>query len=101
MQVIKPLWLNSAFIPFTKRSPLQIFETNELTRNGSQNIGDEHIHQSLVEEVVALFSPAQKGLKLAEQHQAGLGQTLLRLVVSTGQNKLLRDRTNYSQVVCF
>lgn len=55
---------------------------DELTRNGSQNIGDEHVHQSLVEKVVTVLGPAQDGLKLAQHHQAGLGQTLLRLVVS-------------------
>lgn len=60
----------------------------ELTRNGSQNIGDEHIHQSLVEKVVTVFSPAQNRFKLTQHHQAGLGQTLLRLIVSAGEHKL-------------
>lgn len=61
----------------------------ELTRNGSQNIGDEHIHQSLVEQVVTVFSPAQNRFKLTQHHQAGLGQALLRLIVSAGEHKLL------------
>lgn len=60
------------------------------TGNGSQNVGDEHIHQGLVEEVVTVFSPAQNRLKLTQHHQAGLGQTLLGLIVSAGGYKLFR-----------
>lgn len=63
---------------------------SELTRNGSQNIWDEHVHQGLVEKVVALFSPAQNRFKLAEHHQAGLGQTLLGLIVSARGHEVFR-----------
>lgn len=51
------------------------------TGDGSQHIGDEHLHQRLVQQVVALPGPAQYRLKLAQRHQARLGQALLRLVV--------------------
>lgn len=53
-----------------------------LTGNGSEDIGDEDLYQALVQAVVAVSAPAQHRLVLAQQNQAGLGETFLWLIVT-------------------
>ena len=55
-----------------------------LTGDGPQHIGDEDFHQALVQHVVTVLGPLQHGLELGEEHQAGLGQPLLSLIVPVG-----------------
>ena len=52
--------------------------------DGPQHIGDEDLHQALVQHVVTVLGPLQHGLELGEEHQAGLGQPLLSLIVPVG-----------------
>lgn len=55
-----------------------------LTGDGPQHVGDEDLHQQLVERVVAVAGPAQGGLELGQDDEAALGETLLRFVMAGG-----------------
>lgn len=48
-----------------------------LTGDGSEDIRNEDLHQALVQAVVTVTAPAQHWVILAQQHQAGLRETLL------------------------
>lgn len=48
-----------------------------LTGDGSEDVGDEDLHQALVQAVVTVTAPAQHRLVLAQQHQAGFWEALL------------------------
>lgn len=52
-----------------------------LTGDGPQHVRDEDLHQALVQHVVTVLGPLQHWLELGQEHQAGLGQPLLSLVM--------------------
>ncbi len=76
----------------------------ELTGNRSQNVWDEHLHQALVQCVVAVTTPAKHWIIFTEQHQTWLGQPLLRLVMpKTAKKKkfaLLFMNPTASYLIC-
>lgn len=45
-------------------------DLEELTGNGSQNVWDEHLHQALVQRVVAVAAPAQHRIVFTQHNQA-------------------------------
>lgn len=53
------------------------YMNNSLTGNGPEDVGDENLHQALVQAVVTVAAPAQHRVVLAEQNQAGFWETLL------------------------
>lgn len=55
-----------------------------LTGDGPQHVRDEDLHQALVQHVVTVLGPLQHRLELGEEHQAGLGQPLLSLIMPVG-----------------
>jgi len=56
--------------------------TVSLTGDGSEDIRDEDFHQTLVQAVVTVPAPAQHWFILAQQHQAGLWETFLGLIMT-------------------
>lgn len=58
---------------------LDVIWTTRLTRNGSQNIRDEDLHEGLIHQVITGVHPLQHILIPAEQNQSGPWQAALDL----------------------
>lgn len=56
---------------------LILYVLHILTGNGSEDIRDEDLYQTLVQTVIAVATPTQHWLVLAQQNQAGLWETFL------------------------
>lgn len=71
-----------------------------LTGDGSEDVGDEDLHQALVQAVVTVAAPAQHRLVLAQQHQAGFWEALLWLIVPVKIERLHgKSRTPTAEIV--
>lgn len=69
-------------LTFWTEGVVHSYMNKNLTGNGPEDVGDEYLHQALVQAVITVTAPAQHRVILAKQNQAGLWETLLWLIVT-------------------